>query len=301
MRRHPFALLLLLAALVPVKAQSSRVTPHPAADVDTLSDDETEEGRPGIRYGIASGALQYGSGLSEQTLGVIARWVPVRWFSLAATPAVARMSDTPTTGTYSRSGLEDLPIEATIAHGFRGRYKPTLSGGFEMNLPVGDSAAGFGSGAIGYSASAALGLDVAPSVWMHMGVGRSLGGFAVHSAFTSASTWGDVSAGTQLADRLGASGGFSLDLAGADRTVGRSASLESGLSWSVSGPSTLNVNASRGLSGAAPRWSIALGYGTAFPYLNHLGSGGSSLRALNSAFGGGAHGSSGAGSGRGRP
>jgi hypothetical protein len=305
MRRNPFALLLLLAAVVPAKAQSSHVKPEHDVAADTLGDDEAEEGRPGMQYGIASGALQYGSGRSEQTFGLIARWVPVRWLSLSATPAIAHTNAaaSTTTGAYSQGGLEDLPIEATVAHGFGGRHNPTLSSGFGVTLPVGDSAAGFGAGAMGYSASVALGLDLTPGVWMHMGLGHALGGFAVHSAFTSASTWGDLCAGTALTERLGMSGGLSADVGGVDPKVGRSTSIESGLSYSVSGPSTMNVSVSRGLSGAAPRWSIALGFGTAFPYLNHLGSGGSSLKTLNSAFGGGTHGSSGTtpGSGRGRP
>lgn len=303
MRRPSIALFVLLGAALPAAAQSSHLKPKSDVRADTLSDDEAEEGRPGMQYGVASGALRYGSGRSEQTLGAVARWVPVRWLSFSATPTVAHTNVTATAGAgaYSRGGLEDLPIEASVAHGFGGRYKPTLSSGFEMTLPVGDSATGFGAGRTGYSASVALGLDPAPSVWMHLGAGRSLGGSAVQSAFTSASTWGDVSAGTELTERLGVSGGFSTDLGGVDQTVGRSTSIESGLSFSVSGPSTLNLSATRGLSGAAPSWSFALGFGTAFPYLNHLGSGGSSLGALNSAFGGGTHGSQLPGAGRGRP
>jgi hypothetical protein len=305
MRRNPFALFLLLVLVVPARAQSSHAAAKHVVDADTLSDDEAEEGRPGMQYGVASGMLQYGSGRSEQIVSATARWVPVRWFSVAATPAVGHtnVAATGSAGAYSRGGLEDLPVEATIAHGFGGHYKPTLSGGLEVTLPTGDSAAGFGAGRMGSSASAALGLDPTPGIWVHLGIGRSLGGDAVHSAFTSASMWGDVCGGTELTDRLGVSGGFSSDLGGVDPAVGRSTSIESGLSYSVAGPSTMNVSLSRGLGGGAPRWSIALGFGTAFPYLNHLGSGGSALKALNSAFGAGTHGSSGStpGSGRGHP
>ena len=44
-----------------------------------------------------------------------------------------------------------------------------------------------------------------------------------------------------------------------------------------------------GMSGLAPRWSLAIGLGTAFPYLNHLGAG-SPIDQLNETFGGGTHG-----------
>jgi hypothetical protein len=142
---------------------------------------------------------------------------------------------------------------------------------------------------------------------MHLGLGRSLGGTSVGSAFTSGSGWGDLSAGTNVTERLGVSGGFSSDVGSVDPLIGRSTSISGGLSYSVRGPMTMNLSTTHGLSGAAPSWSIALGFGTAFPYLNHLGSGGSSLTNLNSSFGGGSHGlTSGSGSGsgssgRGRP
>ena len=304
MRSRPLVFLLLLAAALPARAQSTEPTPHPVAEPDdTLTDDQAEEGRPGMQYGFASGALGYKTGLSEQTFGVIARWVPVRWLSLSATPTMARVSApaTSTTGAYSQSGFEDLPLEAAVSHGFGGSYEPTLSGSLGMSLPLGDSASGFGSGSLSSSVNVGLGLVPVHGVWMHLGAGRTLGTL---SAFSTSSSWGDMSAGTDVNDRVGVSGGFSTDLGSVDPAIGRSTSLESGLSFHVADRSTLNVAASKGLSGAAPNWSLAIGFGTAFPYLNHLGSSGSSMRTLNSAVGGGSYGSTvaaNAHSGRGRP
>lgn len=298
MRPSPLAFLLLLAAALPARAQSTEPTPHPVAEPnDTLTDDQAEEGRPGMQYGFASGALGYKTGLSEQTLGVIARWVPVRWLALSATPTMARVSApaTRTTRAYSQSGFEDLPLEAAVSHGFGGAYEPTLSGSLGVSLPLGDSASGFGSGRVNSSASIGLGLAPMRGVWMHMGAGRSLGGL---SPFSSSSGWGDISAGTDVSQRVGVSGGFGTDLGAVDPAIGHSTSLESGLSYHVAGRSTLNVAVSKGVSGAAPNWSLAIGFGTAFPYLNHLGSSGSSMRTLNAAVGGGAGSSH---SGRGRP
>lgn len=290
MRSHSLALLLLCAAAVPVKAQSPSAVHQVAEPDDTLTDDQAEEGRPGMQYGFASGALGYKTGLSEQTFGVIARWVPVRWLSLSATPTMARVSApaTSTTGAYSQSGFEDLPLEAALSHGFGGTHEPTLSGSLGMSLPLGDSASAFGSGSVSSSINVGLGLVPVHGVWMHLGAGRTLGTL---SAFSTSSSWGDLSAGTDVNDRVGVSGGFSTDLGSVDPAIGRSTSLESGLSFHVAGRSTLNVAASKGLSGAAPNWSLAIGFGTAFPYLNHLGSSGSSMRTLAA----GSH------SGRGRP
>jgi len=57
----------------------------------------------------------------------------------------------------------------------------------------------------------------------------------------------------------------------------------------VKRPTTLNVNARHGLSGPAPRWSLAIRLGTAFPYLNHVGAR-SPIGELRGTFGGGTHG-----------
>jgi len=105
-----------------------------------------------------------------------------------------------------------------------------------------------------------------------------------------------------VTDRFGVSGGFSTDLGGVDSTVGHSRAINGGFSYVVRGPTTINLNASRGVSGIAPRWSLAVGFGTAFPYLSHLGAG--PLGALGDTFGGGTHGldgGTGSGGGGGPP
>jgi len=135
----------------------------------------------------------------------------------------------------------------------------------------------------------------------------------MQSAFSSGSGWGDASAGVSLTERFSVSGGYSTDFGAVDSTVGHSTSIDGGLAVVVKGPTTLNVNASHGMSGLAPRWSLAIGLGTAFPYLNHVGAG-SPIDALRGTFGGGTHGlgngssgtgpgnsgSAGGGNGRGR-
>ncbi len=281
-------------------------TPTPAsADsaADSTNVEADDEGVPlGLQYGVATGALHYGGGRTEQALGVLIRWAPVRWFSLSGTPTVAQVAEasTPTT-TTRRSGLTDLPIEAAVSHAFSSTaYKPTLSAALGATLPVGDSATGFGQGRLGYSASVGLGLAPTDEIWLHLGAGRTLSGFSPQAAFMSGSAWGDVSTGTSLTERLSVSTGFSSDLGSVDPTLGRSMTVNAGMAFVVNAPTTVHIVLGKGVSGQAPSWSIGLGFGTAFPYLNHLGA--DAFSQLSRSFGGGSHGLVGSVVGRrGRP
>jgi hypothetical protein len=307
-------LLPVLLAAAPLGAQRP-TTPAPAsatapaaAPVDTVAESDDEGVPLGLQYGVATGALAYQGGRSEQALGGVFRWAPLRWFSIGATPTAVRVHEpalSPLVPAMSRSGLVDLPIEATLSHAFQASFSPTLSGGLGVTLPVGDTAGGFGSGKVGYALSAGLGFAPTSKLWVHLGAGRSLTRFSVGSAFAGGNGWGDASAGLSLTDHLSASAGYSTDLGAADSTVGRSASVNGGLAIAVRGATTMHFNASHGISGLAPRWSFGLAFGTAFPYLNHLGAG-SGIDQLRNTFGGGTHGlssgsgTSGSSSGRGR-
>ena len=248
-----------------------------------------------VQFGVAAGALHYQGGRQEQALGAVLRWYMQPWLSLGTTPTMVRAQEpaiSPATGTTSRSGLTDIPVEATLSHGFGGPLSVSLSGTFAVTLPVGDTAKGLGAGAMGSSVSAGLGFAPAEGVWVYAGAGRSLTRFAVQSAFSSGTGWGDVSAGYSLTDRVSVSAGYSTDLGAVDSTLGRSTSLDGGLSFGLGGKTTLNLTTSHRLSGSAPDWSLAIGIGTAFPYLTHLGPGGTGSlnETLQNTFGGGTHG-----------
>ena len=282
----------------PAFAQKPAKPAKPAAPVikaDTTDDDSSDDGDPGGRrflFGVAGGALNYDAGRSEQALGAVMRWVAAPWLSLSATPTSVRANEvaTSTLPSRSRSGLTDIPLDATLSHGFAGvSWSPSLAASLGVTLPVGDTASGLGSGEVGYSASGGIGFAPAEGVWVHAGAGRSLTRFSVQSAFSSGSGWGDVSAGTSISKHVEASVGFSSDLGAVDSTLGRSRSLEGGMSFGIGRAGTLNLSASHGISGVAPQWSFALGVGTAFPYLSHVG-GGSTNATLQQAFGGGTHG-----------
>ena len=277
----------------------------PAVKADTTEDDSSDDSESSGRqflFGVAGGALNYDAGRSEQALGAVMRWAPASWFSLSATPTSvrAREAATSTLPSTSRSGLTDIPVDATLSHGFAGvAWNPSVAGSLGVTLPVGDTASGLGAGEVGYSVSGGVGFAPAEGVWVHAGAGRSLTRFSVQSAFSSGSGWGDISAGTSLTKHMEVSAGISSDLGAVDSTLGRSRSVVGGMSFGIGRAGTLNLSASHGLSGIAPQWSFAMGVGTAFPYLSHLG-GGSTNATLQQTFGGGTHGlGTGKGSGTG--
>lgn len=285
------ALLVLLAPLTLAAQQQAATTATIRRDSAASDDADVGEGHRGLQFGVATGGLRYPGGRSEQSLGAVFRWVPVQWLSLSATPTGAHVSE-PAAGTApaaSRSGLVDLPLEASVSHAFGGHLTPTVSAGFGVTLPVGDSASGFGAGTMGYSATIGAGFTPVENVWVHGSAGRSLSDFSVQSAYTSGSGWADLSGGTSLNERVSVGAGYSTDIGAYDKTIGRSTSLSGNVALTLRGATTFNVSASHGLGGAAPDWSMVLAIGTAFPYLNHLGAG-SSLSTLRNSFGGGTHG-----------
>ncbi|MEP6989343.1 MAG: hypothetical protein ABJA80_00325 [bacterium] len=283
----------IAASIAGAQKPVGATSPASAAKVQqSSSDDDDADGGSLFQSGLAGGALNYDGGRSEQALGAVFRWVPVRWFSLSTTPTSVRVHQvaSSTLTAASRSGLTDVPVEATVSRGFAAvPWSPSVAGSFGVTLPVGDTASGLGAGEVGSAVSGSLGFSPAEAVWVHLGAGRSLTRFSVQSAFSSGTGWGDASAGVSLSERVGVSAGLSTDLGAVDSTLGRSRSLEGGISAGIGRAGTLNVSGSHGMAGAAPHWSIAIGIGTAFPYLNRPG-GSSPNNTLQNSFGGGTHG-----------
>lgn len=273
-------------------APSTKRRAAAAVVVADTPDDSDDPEEPRLQYGVAAGALQYEAGRSEQALGVVFRWLPVRYLSLSITPTTVRAREpglTATSGDVVRSGLTDMPVEATLSRSFAHAMSPSISASLGASLPVGDTASGLGSGEMGYSMSGGIGLVPARQFSLYVGAGRSLTRFSTQAAFSSGTGWGDASLGYALNERMSVSGGVSSDVGAVDSTLGRSRSLDGGASFVVGGSRTLNVNVSHGVSGSAPSWSMAIGFGTAFPYLNHVGAR-SSDASLTNTFGGGTHG-----------
>ena len=280
----PRCLLTLTVVAAPVLAQAPS---HADSTASGASARHTA-----LEFGVAGGALSYEGGRQEQALGAVLRWVTTPWLSFSATPTAVHVREPSATAVSSvvgTTGVVDLPLDATLSHEFKAPWSPGVAFGLGVSLPLGDTASGFGAGKAGYSASAGFGLSPAERLWVHLGAGKSLTDVGMQSAFASGSGWGDASAGLSVTERFSVSGGYSTDFGAVDSTVGHSQSIDGGLAFVVKGPATLNVNASHGVSGVAPRWSLAIGVGTAFPYLTHVGAG-SPIDELRGTFGGGTHG-----------
>jgi hypothetical protein len=285
MASFPRCLVALIVAASPALAQTSNKK-------DSAAVPEDSPHSPPIEFGVAGGALSYEGGRQEQAIGAVLRWVTTPWLSFSATPTAVHVREPSAAlpGSFvGTTGIVDLPLDATLSHAFKAPWSPGVAFALGVSLPLGDTASGFGAGRAGYSASMGLGFSPSERVWVHLGAGRSLTDVAMQSAFTSGSGWGDASAGVSITERFSVSGGFGTDIGGVDSTVGHSTSVNGGFAVVVKGPTTLNVNTSHGMSGLAPRWSLAIGLGTAFPYLNHLGAG-SPVDQLRQTFGGGTHG-----------
>lgn len=265
---HRILLALLVISSTPLLAQ----TPASAAGSDTTLAVDNEGVRLGLQFGVLTGAFGYHDGRSEQSLGALVRWAPTRWFALSTSPAGVRSTTPPVTGTrpVSRSGLVDLPVSASLSHHFSGPLAPVVSGGLGISLPTGDTASGFGSGRTGSSAEVGMGITPSDAIWLSIGAGRSLAHNAAQSAFTSGAGWGDVSAGLSVSEHASLEAGCDTDLGPLDDpNVGRSTSVSAGIEYAVHGSTMLNLTSSHGLSGIAPKWSVAVGIGTAFPTLGH--------------------------------
>lgn len=265
-----FLVALLVVAAAPHFAQSQAAPASANADTSEAVDDEGV--RLGLQLGVLAGALGYRDGRSEQDAGMLVRWAPTRWFALSASPTTVHSVAPPVNGTQSvsRSGLVDLPVSASLSHHFSGFLAPVLSGGLGISLPTGDTASGFGTGHTGSSIEVGVGLTPSEKTWLSLGAGRSLSSTATQSALSNGAGWGDVGAGLSVSERVALEAGYDSDLGPLDDpTTGRSTSVGAGVEYAVHGSTMLNVSTAHGLSGIAPKWSIALGIGTAFPTLGH--------------------------------
>lgn len=291
----PFAFLDAVAqqpkagARPPARADSTQATDSTAAD-STADDADEPEHR--ITSGVSVGGLSYEGGRSERATSAVLRWRALPWLSLGVTPTFSRATEP--VGllgrTASRSGLTDLPVEISADHAFDAPLSPSLGLGIGITLPVGDSASGFGSGTIGSSISVGGGLSLTDRLGVHVGAGRSLTDFSLQSSFNGTSSeYGSVGVSLQANDAFSMSAGLDGDIGAVDPDYGRAASLSGGVSIVLPYVNSVSLNASRGLSGATPSWSFAIGVGTDFASIGSPGSRDASAR-LHRAFGGGTHG-----------
>ena len=205
----------------PARADSTKVADSTATD-STAGDADEPEHR--ITSGVSFGGLSYEGGRSERATSAVLRWRALPWLSMGVTPTFARATEP--TGVLgrsaSRSGLTDLPLEISADHGFDAPLSPSLGLGIGITLPVGDSASGFGSGAIGSSISIGGGLSLTDRLGVHVGAGRSLTDFSLQSTFNGTSSeFGDAGFSLQANDHLSLSAGLDGDIGSVDPDYGR--------------------------------------------------------------------------------
>ena len=297
------ALASLPCALAVTAAQQPVRTPKPvvqrdttakpdSVEADSTSDDEDVPPHA-ITTGLSFGGLNYDGGRSERATSAVLRWRALPWLSIGATPTFARSLEPNVIATradVSKSGLTDLPIEISADHSFDAALSPSLNIGLGITLPVGDTASGFGTGSVGSSISIGGGLSLTDRLGVHVGVGRSLTDFSVQSTFNGTSSeFGDAGVSLQASDQFSLSAGIDGDIGQVDPAYGRAASLSGGVTMALPIVNSVSLNASRGISGATPTWSFAIGVGTDFASIGSVNLGGAATR-LRRAFGGGRHG-----------
>jgi hypothetical protein len=243
---------------------------------------------PRVTAGVTSGAMRFADHRVQQGVTAVLRYHLARSMSVAISPGFAHMAFPATLGGGSVSGLTDLPLEISSDHSFDVPWTPTPGLSLGASLPIGNRAAGFGTGGVGATVGAGLGMTPTDAFSLHLGLGKSLDDYSLSSALgASSSTWGDLEAGYELFDHLEATVGIDGDVAAAG-SIGPSRAIALSLATKVTGPYTLTLSGGHGVSGAAARWTFAVGFGTDFAGIQSLGSSSPIQRFMRS-LGGSSH------------
>lgn len=273
-----------------------------SSDVKPPADHRPETVLP-VTAGVTTGSMTFPDRRVQQGVTGVVRWHVARWISIAASPTYARMSYPASLGGGSAGGLTDLPIELGLDHSFNNGWSPAVGLSLGATIPVGDEQLGLGSGSMGASIGAGVGLSPMDQFSVHLGAGKSLTDYTMFGALGgSDAMWGDAEVSYHLFEHLDATLGFDGDFAASD-SLGAARALALSLAAGLGGPYTLTVSGGHGVSGHAARWTFALGFGTDFAGFQAIGSSSPIQRLLRS-MGGSSHrgpgsGTSGSGSGRG--
>ncbi len=244
----------------PVRAQSS-------------SDDESRQIPPTLAAGLTTGAMRFAGGRTENAMSVLLLYRPRPWLRLSTAPGFARTSY----GTASNMGLTDIPFSAVAMHGFDDvTWSPSIAGALSTTVSPGDSSLVLGLGRTAVEGSAAFTVSPTDRLDVSAGFGHPL---TTNSGNGSLSLESSMSFG-----RTTGSLGISSEVGRADSAAVLSRSVAAGIAYSLSGPLTLTVDGSHGITGSAPTWALSIGLGTAFAGVSPL-SPTSALKRLKSTLG----------------
>ena len=222
-----------------------------------------------VSYGVTAAAFGWEDGHQEQALGAIIQLTPTRWLALGASPTLLRVSRVD--GSESRFGITDLPVYAGVFHSFNAPWHPTLGFAGVASLPTGDAEQGLGRGQSLVSAQGVLAISPLSALTVRAGGSRLLRvGDSSPSGIPTTSLFGDV---VLLASaRTNLSVGYAMQLRGeAPSTYDPARAINAAMVHSLFGPVVLGVSAGRTIQGMGPRWSFAVGIGTAFAGLSPVG------------------------------
>lgn len=220
-------------------------------------------------YGVTAAAFGWQDGHQEQALGAIIQLTPTRWLALGASPTLLRV--TSPDGGDGHFGLTDLPVFAGVVHTFAAPWRPTIGVAGVASLPTGDASQGLGRGQSLVSAQGVLAISPLSALTLRAGSSRLLRmGDSIPHGIPTTSLFGDV---VLLAGaHTNMSVGYAMELRGdAPSTYDPTRAINAAVVHSLAGPVVLGVSAGRTLRGAGPRWSFAIGVGTAFAGLSPVG------------------------------
>lgn len=222
-----------------------------------------------VSYGVTAAAFGWEDGHQEQALGAVIQLTPTHWLALGASPTLLRV--TSLDGNNGHFGVTDLPVFAGVVHTFTAPWRPTIGVAGVASLPTGDASQGLGRGQSLVSAQGALAISPLSAITLRAGSSRLLRmGDSIPHGIPTTSVFGDV---VLLAGaHTNMSVGYAQELRGdAPATYDPARAINAAVVHSLFGPVVLGLSAGRTLSGAGPRWSFALGIGTAFAGLSPVG------------------------------
>ena len=120
-----------------------------------------------IDAGVSAGVVQITGRRSEDAVSGVLEYEPSSWLSVYAIPAVLHVSDSTSKGTFSSSGLGDLPVVAAVSRTFLTPWSPTLGVAVVAVLPTGNASCGLGNGQT--AAGMDLGIGVSPGACAPVG------------------------------------------------------------------------------------------------------------------------------------
>ena len=247
-------------AMIGAFSAATLVTPLRAQSVtSSASSDESHQVPPTLATGITAGTIRFAGGRTEYAMSVLLLYRPMPWLRLSTAPGVARMSF----GNTTNSGLTDIPFSAAAVHGFGdATWSPSVAGALSTTMSPGDSTAALGLGRSSVEGAAAFTVSPTDRVDLSAGVAHPL---TANSGNGSLSLESSMSFG-----RTTGSLGISAEVGHPDSGAVLSRSLGAGFAYALSGPVTLTVDGSHGLTGSAPTWALSIGLGTAFAGISPL-------------------------------